>query len=178
MLGVARDDARRGWRKLSRAATAASVTVPAATADRRIEVRIDRLELLEVVVVRMLVRRRVVRVVHAGPEIRIVEILVLMIETPRVSDFLAHHELSPLRCVVAECIRVVRVVQLHRGLRDVVTADPDLRDAEPAVLTVRIVADFHATRGWTAPGCGAAGSNKWIDHILVSADRRIPVADG
>jgi hypothetical protein len=69
-------------------------------ANRRdaVEVTVDRFQLVVIVVVRVFVARAVrsaavgiVRVVHAGAEVRVVEGFVLVVEPEVVPDFLAHH---------------------------------------------------------------------------------------
>src|SRR6266516_5144918 len=98
---------------------------------------VDDVDLLIVVRVGMQVAQLIVRairiagVVHAGAEISVIEIRVLMIEAEGMADFLAHHELAPRRSVVLARIEV-RVVDFDRPLYDVTaTSDPDLRDAQP-----------------------------------------------
>src|SRR5713101_6472883 len=97
----------------------------------RVEVRVDNPEFVVIVLVRMFVVElaiqraiRVVRVVHAGAEIRVVEGRVLVIETKRVADLLARNKLFPGVRVVL-CSPEVRIVQLYRPLGDMAAAHPD-----------------------------------------------------
>jgi len=135
-----------------------------------IEMRVNGFELLVVVLIRVLVRRRIARVIHAGPERGIVEVLVLVIEPERVTHLLAHYQLSPRRRVV-RCGIEIGVVHLDGTLRDVAAADPDLRDAQPAVIAVRAVADLNTSRGRLA----VARSRLTGDDERVEHARRAPV---
>ena len=58
-------------------------------------------------------------------------VLILVIETEGVGDLLAYHMSPPLGRVVGGLVEVV-VVHLGGRLRDVLSADPDRGDAEPA----------------------------------------------
>ena len=123
-----------------------------ANGGRVVEVLVDRHQLVVIMLVGILVCARVVRVVHASLEVRVVEGLVLVIEAECVADFLAHHQVSPWGGVVLGVPRVVevRVVELNNTLRDVAATNPDLSQAEPAISTVFVAADLHATTGWRA----------------------------
>lgn len=48
----------------------------------------------------------IIRIIHTGPKICIAEILILMVETKGVPNFLAHHELSPCRSIIVGSIKV------------------------------------------------------------------------
>src|SRR5678816_4639779 len=92
----------------------------------------------------MLIRLRIARVVHAGVEIRVVEVFVLMIKAEGMANFLAGHEVAPRRRVI-RCALKVTVVELRRALGDVDgVSDPDLGDAEPTVEAVWRDAHFNA----------------------------------
>src|SRR5829696_43225 len=110
---------------------------------RGFDVRVDDLQLFVVVLVGMLVGGRVTRVVHARPEVSIVEVLVLVVQPQGVADFLAHHQVPPGGGVVLRGVEV-RIVDLGGALRDVLTAYPDLGESQPAVVAVLPVADLHA----------------------------------
>ncbi len=72
-----------------------------------VEVAVDDVQLLIVMCVRARVARRAVgitRVIHAGAQVGVVEIFVLVVETERVAHFLADDELSPTRCVVLSLV--------------------------------------------------------------------------
>jgi hypothetical protein len=56
------------------------------------------------------------------PRLGLFEILILMVETEVVRDFLARHQSPPLRLVVGRRIEV-RVIQLRRRLGDVLAID-------------------------------------------------------
>src|SRR3989344_8039828 len=86
--------------------------------------------------------RRSIRVIHAGAEIVVVEDLVLVVEPKRVRNFLARNETLPVSCVVF-CRVEVRVVELHGTLRNMRSAYPDRRDAEPSARTVFVITHFH-----------------------------------
>ena len=76
----------------------------------------------------MLIRARIIPVIHAGAEIRIAEILVLVIQTERMTDLLTHHHLSPCQSVVRRH-GVVGIVHFYRAISDVVAVSPDRGDA-------------------------------------------------
>src|SRR5919112_3960116 len=92
---------------------------------------------------------RIVGVIHARTQVRVVVALVLVVEAEGVTDLLAHYQVPPRGLVVLRGIEV-RVVQLGRGLRDVLAANPDLSDAQPAILAVGTVADLHPPTRRTA----------------------------
>src|SRR5882724_9628934 len=121
-------------------------------ADRRcgVEVRINRHQFVVIVLVWVFVVRRpvwIARVVHAGAQILVIEICVLVIEAEGVADLLTTHEVSPSRRVVSRGIEI-RVVQLHRALRDVSAAtDPYLCHAKPSRIAIVRVTDLHAPAG-------------------------------
>src|SRR5215208_4537535 len=132
--------------------------------------------------VRMLVGERTVRaegagwvvgVVHARPQIGVVEPLVLVVEAEGVAYLLAHHKLPPGGRVVLRH-REVRVVHLSRALRDVFAAYPDLSEAEPVVLAILCVADLDPPPSRIA--CRATGSAG--DDIRVQYGRYTPVGRG
>lgn len=116
---------------------------------RAVEVCIDELQLLIVVRIRVLVRARVIRIIHTASEVRVVEVRVLVIEAEGVPDLLAHHEIPPRRGVVRRGVEV-RVVHLDYPLGDMAATEPDLRQPEPAIGTVLAVADLHAPAGRSA----------------------------
>src|SRR6266508_2098697 len=93
---------------------------------------------------------RVARVVHAGVDVPVVEVLVLVVEAEGVADLLAHHVLLLGRP------HGVRVVHFCDALRDVaIRPDPDLRNAQPAVEAVgRVAHSDLAARGRAAPAGG------------------------
>src|SRR5215218_2323709 len=119
----------------------------------------------------------VVGVVHAGPEIGVVEVLVLMVEAEGVADLLAHYHLSPRGRVVLRGVEV-SIVDLGSALHDVAAANPDLSQAEPAVGAIRCVADLHP------PTCRTASGRVTVDdrraqHSSARASARIaPVGRG
>jgi hypothetical protein len=85
-------------------------------------VGVDDDEFLVIVRIRMLVARSertasvwIARVVHAGPQISVREVLVLVIEAEAVSDLLTRDQPAPCGRVVGNGIEV-GVVQLGRGL--------------------------------------------------------------
>jgi hypothetical protein len=109
------------------------------------------------VLIRVLVRFRIAGVVHAGPEVRVVEVFVLVRETEGVPNLLTHDKVLPRRRVVGRRVEVA-VVHLGRALRDVDSpCDPDLRDTQPTVKPVRGVADLNAPRLRLA-GAGVRGA--------------------
>ena len=146
-----------------------------------VEVRVDYPQLLVIMGVRMLVAELVfncavwvVRVVHARPQVRVVERSVLVIEAECVADLLAHHEVSPRGGVVFRGVKV-RVVELGDALRDVEATDPDLSQAEPAVIAVGGGADLHASAGGLAvlrPGHAARDHRGVQHHRLAPIGRR------
>ena len=121
---------------------------------------------------------RVVGVVHARPEIGVVEVLILMVEAEGVADLLAHHHLPPRGRVVLSGAEI-RIVDLGSALHDV-AANPDLSHAEPAVGAIRCVAHLHP------PTCRSAssrvpctGDDPRVQHASARASARIaPVGRG
>src|SRR5206468_2695139 len=83
---------------------------------------------------------RIIRVVHAGVEVRARG--VLMVETDRVPGLLTRNGATPGRRVVEGAGRVISVVELDRALHDVLAGRPDRRNSEPAVVAVRGIADL------------------------------------
>ena len=133
-----------------------------------------------VVAVRMLVVElvkkravRVVRVIHTGAEIRVCEILVLMIEPERMPDLLTHDKVLPSgRAVLRQS--EIGIVQFHNGLRDVAvlaSIHPYLCDAEPAVLTIRAIANFHPAERWVAVGVTRACNSHIFEQRCVPVGR-------
>src|SRR5215217_9472028 len=123
----------------------------------------------------MLVGCGIVSVVHARPEVRGVEVLVLVIETEGVADLLAHHQVPPCSGVVL-CGVEVRIVDLGSALRDVLAADPDLGDAKPAVVAVGTVADLYPSTGRTAVlRLSLPGDDPSVKHrgLRACANRRV-----
>src|SRR6266540_6521566 len=116
---------------------------------------VDAQQLVVVALVGMLVRAWTVRVVHARPEIRVAEVLVLMIEAEVVPDLLTRDELVTCGRVVRPAVEV-GVVQLSRRLCDVCRPGhgPDRGDPQPAVVPVRSVADLDL------PGGGGAAPRR------------------
>jgi hypothetical protein len=112
---------------------------------------------------------RVVGVVHARPEIGVVEDLVLMVEAEGVADFLAHHHLPPRGRVVLSGAEI-RIVDLGSALHDVAAAvDPDLSEAEPVVLAIRCVADLDPPTCRTA--CSrvpCTGDDRRVQHARIA----------
>src|SRR5262245_40629766 len=83
-------------------------------------------------------------IVHAGVEVRARRVLV--IEAEGVAYLLARDPAAPDRGVVVAGAEVA-VVELDRGLRDVVAGRPDRRQPEPAVSAIRRVAELVAPAG-------------------------------
>lgn len=102
-------------------------------------------ELVVVMLIGMLVARGVARVIHAGVEIRVAEILVLVTKPKRVADLLTHDEIAPRGSVVGRSVEV-RVVELHDTLGNVRPGNPYLRNTEPAVTPICAVAHLYPTR--------------------------------
>src|SRR5262249_14913550 len=86
-----------------------------------------------------------VRLMHPWAQIRLAENLILMVHPQRMRHLLAAYEAPPRRCVVFRGLKI-GVVELDGSLSDVRTADPDLREAEPAVVAVEGIADLDAAR--------------------------------
>src|SRR5215208_6712550 len=108
---------------------------------------------------------RVVGVVHARPEIGVVEVLVLMVESEGVAYLLAHHHLPPRGRVVLGGAEI-RVIDFGSACRDMLAAaDPDLGEAEPAVLAVRCVADLHPpTRRTASSRTSSPADDRRVQH--------------
>src|SRR6266536_1612929 len=141
----------------------------------RVEVGVDGDQFVVVVLVGVLVGARVVGVVHAGAEVRVGEVLVLVVQPEGVPDLLADDQLPPGGGVVLGGVEV-GVVELDGALGDVHAAGHrDRRHAQPAGVAVGRVADLHAAGGRLA-GTGVAGPT--------GGDRRVeygglaPVAGG
>ena len=129
-----------------------------------VKMRVNQIQLVVVMLVGILVCARVVRVVHARPQVCIIERLVLVIEAEGVADFLAHHQVSPWGGIVVGGVEV-GVVELNSTLRDVAATNPDLSQAEPAVVPVLFTADLHATASWlTRPGFGPARDDHGVQY--------------
>src|SRR6266511_30967 len=96
---------------------------------------VDDRELVVVVLIRVGARRvrvaLVLVVIHAG--VLRAAVLALMSETERVADLLAYHVL------LLGQVHRVGIIHLRNPLRDVAAAEPDLREAEPAIEAVGIV---------------------------------------
>src|SRR5215510_4681389 len=70
-----------------------------------------------------------------------------MVQTQGVADLLTRNQIPPCRCVVRRGIEI-RVVELYGSLRNMTTAHPDLRDTQPAVIAIGIIANLiHAGGG-------------------------------
>src|SRR5215210_4894726 len=107
---------------------------------------------------------RVIGVVHARPEVRVVGDLILVVEAEGVAELLAHHQLPARRCVVLWGAEV-GAVHLGRGLRDVLAAGPYLSDAQPAILAVGTVADLHPpARRTTGLWVSTPGDDPRVKH--------------
>ena len=112
-----------------------------------------------IVLIRMLVRGWIIRIIHTGAEIGIVEVFILMIQPEGVPDFLTHHEIAPRWCIVCRRIEV-RVVELGHSFGNVTAADPYLSEAEPAVVAVFVAAHFYSSGdGFAVLGIGTAGDD-------------------
>src|SRR5215211_4658920 len=106
----------------------------------------------------------VVGVVHARPEIGVVEVLVLMVEAEGVADLLTHYHVSPSGRVVLFAFEIC-IVDFGSTLHDVATVDPDLGYAEPAVGAISIVADLHPPTTRTAiASAGFTGDDRRVQH--------------
>ncbi len=73
---------------------------------RAIQVGIDTHQLIVVMFIRVLVRTGIVRVIHTRSQIGIVEILVLMIQSQRMANLLARHQVPPCGRVVGRSVEV------------------------------------------------------------------------
>src|SRR5215207_563181 len=112
----------------------------------------------------MLVGGGVISVVHARTEVRVVEDLVLMIEAQSVADLLAHHKVSPGGRVVLWGVEI-RIIHLGGALRDVLAANPDLRESQPSVVAVGAVADLYPpTRRTAVLGVGTPCGDRRVQH--------------
>jgi len=130
-----------------------------------VEMGINDSQLLIVVGVGVLVSAWVTGIVHAGAEIGIVKILILVVEAESVADFLTNDHLSPGWTVVIGGIEI-SIVHLGHCLSDMETRDPDLGDTKPAVVAVFRITNFDpAAGGATAFGVGPASSNGGIEDI-------------
>lgn len=109
---------------------------------------------------------RVVRLIHAGAEVRVIEdlVLVIKIKAERVADFLAQNELPP-RGGVVRCRVEIGIVHLGDTLRDVGATDPDLGDAQPTVDAILSIAHLNPPRGGLAsPRCSPARDDRSVQH--------------
>ena len=141
-----------------------------------VKMSVDSFQLIKIVLVGMLIARRAIGitgVIHAATEVRVVEVLILMVETEVMSNFLAHDKPPPLGGVV--CGRVkISVIHLGSGLRNMTAAYPYLRNTEPAIVAVFGIADLDPpTCRATPSACGGAG------HLgEVEDGGRVPITDG
>lgn len=71
-----------------------------------VEVRINTNQLIVVVFIRVLVCAWIVRVIHTRSQVCIVEILVLMVQSQRVANFLTRNQISPRRGVVCRRVEI------------------------------------------------------------------------
>lgn len=127
-------------------------------------VAVNGLQLRVVVSIGVLVAFRTTGVVHAGAEVFVIEVLVLMAQPEIVADLLAHHQLAPGRRIVAGGPEVA-VVELGGALHDMAAAGPDLRQPQPAVIAVQRIADLDpAARRPATLGGGATGHHLRIQH--------------
>ena len=106
----------------------------------------------------MLVCAWIIGVIHTGTEIRIVEILILVVQSQRVANLLTRNQIPPGCRVVRGCIEVA-VVHFHTTLRNVRTGDPHLCNPEPTIEAVSVVAHFNSAARGTAVLPGAATRN-------------------
>lgn len=121
----------------------------------------------------VLVTRRAARfvsIIHARSQISVVKGLVLMVEAEEVAGFLTHDEGPPGGGVVCFGIKV-GVVEFGDALSNVVTGDPNLGQAEPAVSPVGVVTDFDSSES----GAAASGGCPPGDNSCVQNTRLTPV---
>src|SRR5437867_2152813 len=105
-------------------------------------------------------------VIHTGPQIRIVEIRVLMVEAKSMSDLLAGYQSPPGWSVILRPGAEVCVIEFHCTLDDVVTCrQPDLGYAKPPGVAIGSAANFvAAARRATVTGLRAASNNLVVNH--------------
>src|SRR3989344_8734644 len=111
----------------------------------------------------MLVAGWVAGIVHAGVEIRIAEVLILVAKPKGVAELLADYKISPGRGIVF-CRIKVRIINLHRALDDMVSGGPNRSYAKPAIIAVFITADFNPTAGRTTVSGRFAGNDIGIQN--------------
>lgn len=110
-------------------------------------------------------------VIHARVEVGSAGVLV--IETERVADLLAHDVLPLVGIVVRRGIEV-RVVHLDAALRYVSAAlQPDLCQAEPTVIAIIAIADLHRPTDGAAMLVGSA-----VDRCQTEHCRLVPILNG
>ena len=104
-------------------------------------------------------------VIHTGPQIRIVEIRVLMVEAEGMSDLLAGHQCTPGWRVILRPGAEVCVIEFHCALGNVVTCgQPDLGDAKPPGIAIGGATDFvAAARRATIATLRPASDNLIVD---------------
>jgi len=100
-----------------------------------IKMGINEAQFFVVMSVGVLVSVWVTGIVHAGAEIGIVKILILVIEAESVADFLADDHLPPGGSIVRSGIEI-SVIHLGNALGNVRAGNPDLGDAQPAIVAV------------------------------------------
>src|SRR5262249_44008934 len=135
---------------------------------RRIKVAVDRYQFVIVMLIRILVIRwakRIARVIHAGAEIWVVKIRVLMIKTKGMAHFLTGDKITPIILVVRRSVEI-SVIQLDCSLSNMHPArDPDLRDSQPSRIAIGRVANFDATSSRPAiPRLSGASNDCGIEH--------------
>src|SRR5215204_412636 len=115
----------------------------------------------------------IVGVIHAGSEVGSAKPFILMSESKVMCNFLAHHQTSPRRCVVLGGV-VVGIVHFCNCLGNMVATCPDLRNAQPAIVTVFGITDFDASGSCAAIlGVGPACHFCQIQH-----SGRVPIGNG
>lgn len=88
----------------------------------------------------------------------------LVVKTERVAYLLAQNMQLFVRIVVERIVEI-RIVDPDGALRDVETAQPNLRDAEPAVVPILTVADLDHAYGRPATRTGTvARHDRGIEH--------------
>ena len=99
-----------------------------------------------------------------------------MVQSQRMTNFLARNEIPPRSGVVGRGVEV-RVVQFHRTLGDVFARDPNLRNSQPAVIAISAVAYFNATAGWTAVPVSGAGHYDSVKYSRLAPIRSCSAED-
>lgn len=118
--------------------------------------RIDTGQLVVIMIVRVLVCRWIIGVIHTRTQVSIVEILVLVVQPQRVTYLLTRNQVSPRGRVVSRCVEV-GIVQFHRALRNVFAADPNLSYPQPTVIAIRVVTYLYSAARWTTvPPCASS----------------------